>query len=120
MSFWSKVRDFFGGRSAEPTSVPAPPSPGIPDDDLSDETPGELLQRAHISDGEYREIARRNDLVWEVWKERRIRELERRIVITGKSLRGSGRDAFNIITQWGTELEYLRPHISWRKDLETP
>lgn len=82
-------------------------------------TPRGLLMYPHLTTEDYAVIRKRSDLVWQTWKMQRIARLETNIVVTGKSLKGHGRDAFAQVVVMGEELEYLRPEIDWRRDTES-
>jgi hypothetical protein len=126
MSLWSKIKKFFGVEREPPRRVsPTPPVesglPKPPPQPPEKKSPQDLLyQKFIVVPGEYERIKRRTDLVWEVWKERRINILEGWIVNQGKALKGHPAADFGDIVRWGIELEYLRPKINWRKDLNTP
>jgi hypothetical protein len=122
MSLWSRIRGVFTPKP----SVPAPPPPGMPPGPRPptpepEGTPNQLLYKRFIEvPAEYERIKYRRDLVWEVWRQRRIEVLENFIVNQGKALKGHPAADFQDIVKWGIELEYLSPKINWRKDLNTP
>lgn len=139
MSLWSRFKKFIRPErpserpirptprpepevSRPPIPVPPPGGPAIRIPHWTESFPASALvtRTFALTAEDHDVISHRPDVVWQTWKEERIRFLERLIVERAKSLRGHPKDDFAQIVEYGHELEMLRPAYNWKKDLASP